>query len=150
RGRCPPYSTRLSPAREARAPASRDRRQEAAHESDARRARRRTADRGSACSREGLLAHGPSGRAPRSAGGASAVGPLGGEGLPSSIRMRAVAPAVFAASVAVLGAAAPPLPTRRVPVLETTPRARPEGYRDLGCPAATLPDGNVCVHLPGD
>jgi hypothetical protein len=81
--------------------------------------------------------------------------------------MRLVAPALFAASVATLGAASGRLPARRVPVLETaspwgsalrvrsvlppqTPGRATPRLAEAGCPAGTLPDGNACVHLPGD
>ena len=69
---------------------------------------------------------------------------------------RLALPALFAAAVATLGAAASPLPARRV--VEAPPMAVPDEKRagrptgDLGCPAGTLPDGDpqpVCVHLPG-
>jgi murein DD-endopeptidase MepM/ murein hydrolase activator NlpD len=63
--------------------------------------------------------------------------------------MRFALPTLVAASVATLGAASGQLPARRVPVLETSPRRAP-GLREAGCQTGTLPDGNVCVRLPGD
>src|SRR4051812_2019778 len=68
---------------------------------------------------------------------------------------RLALPALFAASIATLGAAASPLPARSIAI--TTPPDAPDAARgtdvlsgqDLGCPSGTLPDGDVCVHLPG-
>ncbi len=64
--------------------------------------------------------------------------------------MRLMLPALLASAVATLGAASGPLAPRKVPVLDT---ARAPGVPELGavgCPPGTLPDGDACVHLPGE
>jgi len=55
--------------------------------------------------------------------------------------------AVFAFVVTTLGASAAPLPPIRVGALGAVRAAR-ASLEDLACPAGTLPDGDVCVHLP--
>jgi Peptidase family M23 len=63
--------------------------------------------------------------------------------------VRFALPALFAALASLLGTAAAQLPPRRVPFLFE--RAAPkDGLAEAGCPAGTLPDGNACVHLPGE
>src|SRR5437016_4892056 len=64
--------------------------------------------------------------------------------------MRFALPSLFAAATAIFGAESRPLPPVEVRVLAPPgpdtrfdPTATP-------CPSGTLPDGNVCVHLPGD
>jgi murein DD-endopeptidase MepM/ murein hydrolase activator NlpD len=65
--------------------------------------------------------------------------------------MRLALPALLAAATALIGAASPSHPPLRVPITDArnpeNPEARPI---DTACPAGTLPDGNVCVHLPGE
>lgn len=65
--------------------------------------------------------------------------------------MRFALPALVAVATATLGAASAPLDARRIPLLETASRvpSTPE-LTALGCPEGTLPDGNACVHLPGE
>src|SRR5689334_18641745 len=64
------------------------------------------------------------------------------------------APALLAGSVALLGAASAPLGPRQITVLDEASRGGPPSETgagvDLGCPAGTLPDGDICVHLPGE
>jgi murein DD-endopeptidase MepM/ murein hydrolase activator NlpD len=65
--------------------------------------------------------------------------------------MRLALPALFVSATATLGAASAPLPPLRIPLLETMPRLpSTPGLGDLGCPEGTLPDGDACVHLPGE
>ncbi len=55
--------------------------------------------------------------------------------------------ALFAFAVVTLGASAAPLPALRLGVQGTVQTGR-AGLEDLACPSATLPDGDVCIHLP--
>ena len=59
--------------------------------------------------------------------------------------------ALFATTIATLGAAAAPLAPMEITEVAVS-SARPSAPApsiDPGCPAGTLPDGNVCVHQPG-
>jgi hypothetical protein len=59
-----------------------------------------------------------------------------------------LAPAAICAFIVMtMGAAAAPLPPLRLGA-EGSVRAEGAGLEDLACPAGTLPDGDVCVHLP--
>jgi hypothetical protein len=59
-----------------------------------------------------------------------------------------LAPAAITAFVVMtIGAAAAPLPPLRFGAEGSVHASRP-GLEDLACPAGTLPDGDVCVHLP--
>jgi len=60
----------------------------------------------------------------------------------------APAAAAFAFAVVTLGAPAGPLTPVHVGA-QGSVRAASVGLEDLACPAGTLPDGDVCVHLPG-
>ncbi len=55
--------------------------------------------------------------------------------------------AVFAFFVTTLGAPAAPLPPLR-PGIRGSSHASNAGLQDLACPVDTLPDGDVCVHVP--
>jgi murein DD-endopeptidase MepM/ murein hydrolase activator NlpD len=62
--------------------------------------------------------------------------------------VRFALPALLAAFLAASGTGAR-LPARKVPL--TFERAAPkDGLAEVGCPTGTLPDGNACVHVPGD
>jgi murein DD-endopeptidase MepM/ murein hydrolase activator NlpD len=65
---------------------------------------------------------------------------------------RLAAASAFAFTVATLGAAASPLPPLRLGVRATSgaDAAKDPRASDALCPAGTLPDGDVCVHIPTD
>ncbi len=66
--------------------------------------------------------------------------------------VRLLLPALFASTVATLGATSAPLPAHLIASSQTPGRERsaPNALVEGGCPLGTLPDGNVCVHLPSN
>jgi murein DD-endopeptidase MepM/ murein hydrolase activator NlpD len=74
-------------------------------------------------------------------------------GLDGYDRMRAPLAALVALLVTLLGAAAQPLGPRAIVVAKPRVAAGPTPAQapvEPGCPAGTLPDGEVCVHVPGE
>jgi murein DD-endopeptidase MepM/ murein hydrolase activator NlpD len=66
---------------------------------------------------------------------------------------RLAAASAFAFTVATLGAAASPLPPLRLgvrPVSDAANASADVRSGDAPCPPRTLPDGDVCVHIPSD
>jgi murein DD-endopeptidase MepM/ murein hydrolase activator NlpD len=66
-----------------------------------------------------------------------------------ALPVRLLLPALFASSVATLGAAGTPLSPRRIPLV-APPRTALGSLAESDCPTGTIPDEDTCVHVPVD